>query len=67
MISDCKGFIVALDKDMKSEDVDDAIRLLKSIRGVVGVQSVDADPMGDSIQRMRIRNELRRKILDLFE
>lgn len=52
-----KGFVVALDEDMREDDTDDIKTALSMIRGVAGVTDVLANP-GDYISRQRVRLEL---------
>jgi hypothetical protein len=61
-----KGFVVALDKDLRDDDVQETLNALRMIKGVVSVNPVIAKPGDDQIIRMRLENEFREKLLDLF-
>ena len=61
-----KGVYVAFEEDVKDEDAESTIEAIKHIRGVAGVTPEVLDNSTDWMARMRVKSELRDKILDLW-
>lgn len=51
-----KGFTVALDKDIRIDDIEHIINAIKMVKGVSDVQPLITDS-GDFIARVRVRQE----------
>ena len=61
-----KGYIVALDKDIREDDALAIISALHMIKGVIAVTPIEANA-DDVILRLRIKQEVREKIFELID
>ena len=61
-----KGFTVALDKDIRVDDIEFVVNAIKMIKGVVGVKSLVVDH-SDYVARTRYRREVQEKMYKLLE
>jgi len=60
-----KGFTVALQHDMKDEDVEQIVNAISMIKGVIDVAPVETTS-ADHISRAQIRWELRSKLIQVL-
>jgi hypothetical protein len=60
-----KGFVVTLEHDYRNDDAAVIRAALEMVKGVISVSPVVAD-ISDHMNRMRIRLELREKLLGLL-
>lgn len=63
----CAGFIVALDKDMRDDDVESIITAIQMIRGVMKVTPLIGQPSLVGIYEQRTRYAIRDKLLEFLE
>lgn len=66
MTTRLKGFIVALELDIRDDDAESIMEAIRHLRYVLDVQPVTANSE-DWINRTRVRRELQAKILDALE
>lgn len=60
-----KGLTVAFEADFREDDIEHIIAAIKLIKGVAGVEHVEADH-NDFINRSRIKHEFGEKIFNLW-
>jgi len=60
-----KGFIVALEQDIREDDAVDIITAIGMIRGVLSCKPLVRDH-GDLMAQERVRRELGQKLLDVL-
>lgn len=65
MSAKVKGFVVALDADLHADDAKRVADAIALVRGVSGVELVEADGLNDSIVRLRVNNEWRQRLAGL--
>lgn len=61
-----KGLVVTLDRDYRSDDVENIVNAIISIKGVVDV-STSVTQVNDYMNRARVAATFRQKILDIFD
>jgi hypothetical protein len=59
-----KGVVVSFDRDIREDDAESLLTAIRMIKGVIGVQPVEAGSMHDSIVEMRVRSEIEKRIWD---
>ena len=59
------GLFVALEQDIREDDVEDLIKAIKLLRGVAGVSTHVSNP-DLYIAATRVRSELREKLLEVL-
>lgn len=59
------GFVVALDHDMRDDDVKPTLDALRHIKGVLSVEPVGADPLPGAIATTRVRSEIANHLADV--
>ena len=62
-----KGFIVTLDKDLSEEASDYVLKAIQMVKGVLAVESITADLMGDEHIRTRTLIKLQDDVLEVFK
>ena len=60
------GFLVVLERDLRSDDAAATLAALRKVRGVLSVEPIVADVFGD-VAEQRVRHELFRRVLDLLD
>lgn len=60
-----KGLVVALETDIREDDVQVLVNAIKMLRGVLAVETKVAD-MDDWVNRSRIQSELRAKLFEVL-
>jgi ATP sulfurylase len=65
MSNSVKGFIVALQHDMKDEDVEKVVNAIGMIKGVIQVIPIETT-IADHINRAQIRWELKSKLIQIL-
>jgi hypothetical protein len=66
MTTRVKALTVALDRDIREDDVAPLVAAIERLRGVVGVSAVPVDP-SDYIANVRARHHYRARILAALE
>jgi hypothetical protein len=61
-----KGLVVVLEEDMRTDDVENVIRLICTIKGVLSVENNIVNP-DDYINRERVRIELVQKLWSVLK
>jgi len=62
-----KGFIVTLDKDLSEEASDHVLKAIQMVKGVLAVEPITADLMGDEHIRTRTLIKLQNDVLEVFK
>jgi hypothetical protein len=57
---------VALDRDIRDDDIEHVLTAIQMVRGVAAVTDQHVSNMGDWSARQRIRSELGQTMLDVF-
>ena len=60
------GFLVVLERDLRSDDAAATLAALRQVRGVLSVEPIVAVVFGD-VAEQRVRHELFRRVLDLLD
>jgi len=60
-----KGFVVSLEHDMREDDVEMIKQSINMIKGVSDVENRLSN-VDDQMNRMTIKNEIRKKILNFY-
>lgn len=62
-----KGFVVALESDLRDDDAEGIMTALRHVRGVAGVQPVLAHAVEDQIIAERVNREWRTALVRLLD
>ena len=65
MTTRVKALTVALEEDIREDDVEQLVMAIKRLRGVLAVDTAAADPV-DFVARERVRRELTGKLWDVL-
>ena len=66
MTTRLKGFTITLEKDIREDDAETLIQVLKMIKGVISVKPIESDP-SDTMARERVKWEIRDKFWNFYE
>jgi len=61
-----KGFVITLENDIRVDDAQAIIEAIKMVRGVLTVQPVTTNPIGDSMIESRVRADLGTKLFNVI-
>lgn len=66
MTTRLKGFTITLEKDIREDDAEILIQVLKMIKGIVSVKPIESDP-SDAMARERVKSEIRDKFWKFYD
>lgn len=61
-----KGFVVALENDLREDEIEHVINAIKMVKGVVNVEPIKTTSH-DQIFQLRIKAEMRNKFYDFIK